>query len=199
MMKSLFIRSLVVLGAVISITFAMSTAALAETKSVGQTTFPDLTGAVMVVNNNVPKKPDEIYALLPDGNIISLHLSKHLTQRQRDQLEVFFYCGKERIKFNADATIGNMILENGNEFASYEKVCLTTAQLEKLNHSLLTVLTTSAQKIVQDAAVKAYDAGYAYGINNPIAARPLPQPTPSIHCTVSPNFGLKGETDVNCY
>jgi hypothetical protein len=60
MMKSLFIRSLVVLGAVISITFAMSTAALAETKSVGQTTFPDLTGAVMVVNNIVPKKPEDI-------------------------------------------------------------------------------------------------------------------------------------------
>lgn len=205
-MKNLFVKSPVVLGAVFSVIFAVSTTTLAETKSVGQTAFPDLTGARMVTNDKIPNKTDEIYVLLPDkngqlGKIITLHLSKNLTEKQRNQIKVLLYCTQESRKFNDPdhTTIGYMLVENGNKFALYEQVCLTTVQLEKFNHSLMTELTTSAQKLVQNAAEKAYDAGYAYGINNPVAARPQPQPTPSIHCTVSPSFGFKGETDVNCY
>ncbi|HUW48945.1 MAG TPA: hypothetical protein VMW36_09425, partial [Patescibacteria group bacterium] len=116
-----------------------------------------------------------------------------------NQLMVFLNCSKERTKFNADATIGYMVRENGNEFAKFEKECLTTTQLEQLNLNLINILTRSAQELVQNAAEKAYNAGYSYGINNPVNARAQSQPTPSIHCNISPSLGFKGQTDVNCY
>ena len=203
-MKNLFIKSLLVLGAVFGISFAVSTSALAETKSVGQTAFPDLTGAFMVMNNKVPFNPAEIYALLPDGKIISLHLSKHLTQKQRAQLKILFYCSQEWLKFSepTHTTIEYALLENGNEFALYEQLCLTATQLEKFNRDLITVLTTGAQKIVKDTAEKSYDAGYADSQSHSIAIRPQPpqfQLPQSVHCTTGPSVGFKGETEINCY
>jgi hypothetical protein len=164
-MKNLFINSLTVLG----IAFAVSTSALAETKTA----------------------QEMVQVQMPDGQVVSL--PKNPTPKQIGQIKTLAYCAKESQKFH-DSTYA-YIRDNVDEFSKFEKDCFTEEQIAAVNRDVFNKLSETIDKANQ-AYAAGYLKGTQF-IDNVVQKALPPPPSPPLNLNCTTDY-FKGSAVTHC-